>query len=116
MWKKMSIQNKIIVPILLSQSWLFPVCFFIWFPWARGMSREEAYEKSEGFSLRHGAECQVWLESGNGCRTYIGTNLEGIKQSGVAPDRAVMNAMLARVLEANPGFLGVWNLLGAERA
>lgn len=108
MWKKLSIQKKIILPILAVSLFSFAGMLGFLISKARSLSIDEAFDKSAEQAYRYGATCQSWLEVAMDATRTLAQTFEGLKQSGVTPDRAVMDAMLKQVLNANPGFLGIW--------
>ncbi len=71
------------------------------------MAEDQAMDTAMETANRYSAAVKADLEVAMGAARTLAQNLEGMKASGITPDRAVIDGMLRRLIESN-SFIGVW--------
>ncbi len=107
MFKKLGIRGKMMIwmcSVLLLSSAITIAYITIN---ASSLSRLAAEERALEISYKYSSKVKAELDHAMGIIKTISQSFEGIKQSGSAPDRNLMNAMIKQILAENPGIIGI---------
>ncbi|MFL9711152.1 methyl-accepting chemotaxis protein [Methylobacillus sp. Pita1] len=76
---------------------------------ASHLQQESALEYARALSRQHANEAKAEIDSAFDAARTLAQSLEGLRGDGLA-SRKLADSMLKRVLEGNPGFVGVWTI------
>ncbi|MFL9608510.1 methyl-accepting chemotaxis protein [Methylobacillus sp. Pita2] len=76
---------------------------------ASHLQQESALEYARALSRQHANEAKAEIDSAFDAARTLAQSLEGLRGDGLA-NRRLADSMLKRVLEGNPGFVGVWTI------
>jgi methyl-accepting chemotaxis protein len=108
MFRKFNLKTRMLVSICSVAFLAFAVTIaFVAFK-ASNMAKTEALGKTEQMAYRYGGVVKAELEVAMDAARTTAQLFEGMKNSGVAPDRDVLNGMLKQLVEQNSSFIGVW--------
>ncbi len=108
MFSKLSTGGKILifVGIIVLIGFSFTITFIS--SRSNAMTKKQVLEYAKSLALTYKSEINSEFETALYTARTIATAFSGIKSSKIPPDRDAGNAILKKVLEANPSYLGVW--------
>lgn len=110
MFKKMKLRTRLLLSICFISVLSFAITIGIIATKAKRISQEGALITADEIAYRYGNLVKAQLESGFTAAEILAESFEGIAKEDGVPLRKLMNEMLVRVLEKNPGFIGVWTV------
>ena len=104
----LNIQFKLAIPILLVGSLALTITlgFLISKTWQT--SKLDAFELANEQASKYSIECQAWLDTALDATRTLAQTLEGMKESDIPIDRAMVHKILVQILEGNDDFVGIW--------
>ena len=108
MFQNVRLKTRMIIYICSVASVAFLVVIVFFALKASQTARSQAIREAHEIAYRYGNVVKVEIEVALNAAQAMAQMFEGMKISGVAPQRAMTNSMLQQVLEAYPQFLGVW--------
>lgn len=108
MFKKMTLKQRIMISICTVVFAAFAGTIAFVTHEMRAAARKNAEKIGEEMAFRYGAMVQARLEVAMDTARTLAHVMEGMRKN-TAPDRAVLDDMLAQALIRNPEFIGVWS-------
>lgn len=110
MFKKMKLRTRLMLLICTVSFLSFAITIGIIANKAKGISQKDALVTAHETASRYGNQIKGELETGMDTASVLAHSFAGMAQSKDASLRDSINRMLESILEANPGYLGVWTV------
>ena len=108
MFKRFNLRNKMLLSICSIALLAFTVTIMMISSQANKLIKTEAMARADQLAYRYGNQVKAELELAMNAARTMAQMFEGIKSSDAEPQRHLFNEMLKKVLDLNPGFIGVW--------
>ncbi|CAN2046182.1 methyl-accepting chemotaxis protein [Candidatus Magnetomoraceae bacterium gMMP-13] len=107
MFKKLKLKTKMLLSICSVAFIAFAVTISFVAYKAGNMAKEAAIDKAMDSAYRYNSVVSAEFNSAMDTVKALAHSFEGIKNSGISPNRKEMNAMIKQVLKRNPDFIGM---------
>ena len=107
--KHMGMEKKLIASVLAVALAGITVLAAVIHTRTHAMQTEAALEDAKNIAEKHSKDVRAWLETPLGAARTLAQIMEGFEELPSEQRRDIFNGMLKRVLDANPGFVGVFS-------
>ena len=110
MLRRFNLRTRMLVSIILVAFVAFFVTIFYVARTAHNMAESQALATAGQMAGRNASELANKTDEAMASARNLAHSFSGMKESGIAADRDMMNGMLKTVLEQNDDYLGVWSV------